>query len=684
MPPARRRPARARRAALQLLAVAAVLLAAELLLALAGVRPLSETEDPFVGFSGATPLFEERPGPAGPVMATAPGKLRLFNAQEFPRDKPPGAVRIACVGGSTTYGHPYDDPLSYSAWLRELLPAAQPGTAFEVINAGGISYASYREALLVEELCRYAPDALVIYSGPNEFLEQRTYPGLAGGGPLATVGGWLSRLRCFTLARRAVDALRQAPDGRARLPGEVDTRLDHPAGLELYLRDDALRDQVLEHFRRNLARMVRTARDAGARVVLVAPASQLRGCAPFKSEASPGLSPAQADAARVLRGQGEAAAQAGRPAEALDALQRAAALDPRHAGGLYLLGEALFAAGRAGEARAVLERARDEDVCPLRPPTSLRDDVRHVAQAEGAGFLDFVQVVDDECERRFGHRVPGREQFLDHVHLDLQGYRLLALALLEALAQQGLLRPAPGWQAALPAIDARMAARLDPQRQGLALRNLAKTLSWAGKHAEADALAREALAVLGGTDAESSFVLGNGALAGGRWDEAAQAFRAAVAADPARADAWLNLADAERRAGRPDAALEALERTLALDEAQGQAHSLRALLLDARGESEAALASAHRAVELVPGDALAHNNLGLVLAHAGRADEAAASFERAARIDPGHVPSRLNLARVRLAQGRAAEAAAALRELLARDPAQAEARALLAEAERRG
>ncbi len=672
MEPARRHRARARRAALQLLAAAGVLLTAELLLALAGVRPLAETEDPFVGFSASAPVFVERPGPDGPVMATAPGKLRWFNEQSFPRDKPPGSVRIACVGGSTTYGHPYDDALSYSAWLREILPAAQPGTRFEVINAGGISYASYRETLLVEELCAFALDALVIYSGPNEFLEERTYPGLAGGGPLATVGGWLSRLRCFTLARRAVDALRD-DDGRARLPGEVDTRLEHPAGLSLYVRDDALHDRIIEHFRLNLARMLRTARAAGARVVLVAPASELRDCAPFKSQPGPGVSSAAAAEAQALREQG-----------GLAALQRAASLDPRHAGGQYLLGEALFGAGRSDEARAALERARDEDVCPLRPPTSLRDDVRRAAQAAGAGYVDFVQLVDDECQRRFGHRVPGHEQFLDHVHLDLDGYRLLALALLDALAAQGVVRPAPGWQAALPAVDARLRARLDPARQGLALRNLAKTLSWAGKHDEAAVLAQAALEVLGGADAESSFVLGNAALHAGRWSEAAQAFRAAVLADPQRADAWLNLADAERRAGNAEAALQALDRTLALDPAQGQAHSLRALLLDERGERAGAVEAARRAVELLPGDPLAHNNLGLVLVHAERVEDAAASFERAARLDPAYDKARLNLARVRLQQGRAPDAAAALREILARDPSHAEARTLLAEAERGG
>ena len=54
-------------------------------------------------------------------------------------------------------------------------PAADPSRRWEVINAGGISYASYREAKLVEEIARYQPDLVLVYSGHNEFLEERTY-----------------------------------------------------------------------------------------------------------------------------------------------------------------------------------------------------------------------------------------------------------------------------------------------------------------------------------------------------------------------------------------------------------------------------------------------------------------------------------------------------------------------------
>ena len=110
----------------------------EAVLALSGVEPVTLREDPFVGFAGDAPLFvPETPADGEPDLVTAPARLELFNEQRFPRRKPEGAYRIFCLGGSTTFGRPYDDATSFAGWLRELLPEIDPGRRWEVINAGG-------------------------------------------------------------------------------------------------------------------------------------------------------------------------------------------------------------------------------------------------------------------------------------------------------------------------------------------------------------------------------------------------------------------------------------------------------------------------------------------------------------------------------------------------------------------
>ncbi len=62
--------------------------------------------------------------------------------QRFGATKEPEARRLFCIGGSTTYGRPFDDATSFCGWLRGFLERVDPEREWEVVNAGGISYAS--------------------------------------------------------------------------------------------------------------------------------------------------------------------------------------------------------------------------------------------------------------------------------------------------------------------------------------------------------------------------------------------------------------------------------------------------------------------------------------------------------------------------------------------------------------
>ena len=143
--------------------------ASELILASMGVTPVLLTDDPFVGFAENVPQFVETTAADGSViLRTANNKRGLFNYQEFPKEKAGNGYRIFCMGGSTTYGRPYYDKVSFCGWLREYLKAADPLRNWEVINAGGISFASYRVAKLMAELKHYQPDLFIVYSGDRK------------------------------------------------------------------------------------------------------------------------------------------------------------------------------------------------------------------------------------------------------------------------------------------------------------------------------------------------------------------------------------------------------------------------------------------------------------------------------------------------------------------------------------
>ncbi len=86
--------------------------ALEAVLACFGVSPDLVTRDPFVGFDSRVPLFVEATRTGHTVLSTAANKLDYFNTQDFSPRKLPGSYRIFCLGGSTTFGRPYDDTVS--------------------------------------------------------------------------------------------------------------------------------------------------------------------------------------------------------------------------------------------------------------------------------------------------------------------------------------------------------------------------------------------------------------------------------------------------------------------------------------------------------------------------------------------------------------------------------------------
>lgn len=92
----------------------------ELGLFVGGVDPVLLHDDPFVGFAENIPLYvEKKDPPASRIMETAPNKLAYFNHQTFPHQKQPGTFRIFCLGGSTTYGRPYNDSIYF--WVMGYL-----------------------------------------------------------------------------------------------------------------------------------------------------------------------------------------------------------------------------------------------------------------------------------------------------------------------------------------------------------------------------------------------------------------------------------------------------------------------------------------------------------------------------------------------------------------------------------
>ncbi|MCP4661311.1 MAG: tetratricopeptide repeat protein [bacterium] len=631
-------------------------------------------DDPLVGFVPGHDLYARKTLPGGEeVYATHPAKLAFFNAQEFPVRKAAGTYRIFALGGSTTAGRPYDAAVAFPRWLERYLEAVDPGRRYEVVNAGAVSYASYRIVVLLRELLRYEPDLLVVYTGHNEFLEERSYSQIIHQHPaLKRLRVRLGGFRITTLARQGWRKLRPQ-ESATTLPAEVTAKLDGWTGLDLYHRDDELRRSVFAHFEYNLRQIVAIARRYGVAVILVKPVANLKDFSPFKSEHARELSPQERERFAALKAEGRELVEAGRPDAALERFTLALELDAEVAELHYRIGRCHLAREDPAAARAAFVRAKDLDVAPLRAPERILELLTEIAGEYDVPLIDLPAILEALSRDRYGHGILGNEYLLDHVHPDLPVHSLIAERIIEVLIERGVVAPDPGWsEAKRQAIYDRAVAGLDRAYYAQRDLNLAKVLGWSGKLAEAEVPLRRAVEVLS-DHPEAHLNLGIICQRSDRVEEAEHELRRALELDPRSAAAHFNLGVVLGQLGQPAAGVAALRRAIELRPDYVEAHYNLGALLVRQGSREAAISAFQRALELRPEAIAARVQLGLAYRLQGRWEEAAEAFRSALELAPDDATARTELGITYGLQGRFEEATRELEQAIAVEPLDAEA-----------
>ncbi|MGB7324703.1 MAG: SGNH/GDSL hydrolase family protein [Rubripirellula sp.] len=336
-------------------------------------------------------------------------RLQFFCRDSFPRIKSAGTRRVFVLGGSTVQGRPFSTETAFSTWLRLQLQAADPNTNFEVINCGGVSYASYRVAKILDEVLAYQPDAIVIYTGHNEFLEDRSYDHIRKLGPIRRMitrvtASWAT---ASWIQRKLMPAEIRDP---VILATEVDTRLDHIGGLDSYRNDPHWRSEVESQFNQSFSRMLRAAQVAKVPVIVCTPSSDLVKTPPFKSDSTV----ARFDASLT-----------------------------------YAAGRAKWEASEAAEAKRLLVLARNQDVCPLRATDAIVQSVHNICRDFETPMIDTDALLDmrNHLGAKVSDGIADPEFFVDHLHPTIAGHQRIAAAIAEKFAEQGWITISPSSQA---------------------------------------------------------------------------------------------------------------------------------------------------------------------------------------------------------------------------------------------
>jgi lysophospholipase L1-like esterase len=416
---------------------------AELLCIACGWGRPTEHDDPFVGFSAVHPLFVQSDD--GERYVVARSRYRFFAPESFPAKKGTDDFRIFALGGSTVQGRPYSIETSFTTWLELALREADNSRQWDVVNCGGISYASYRLVPILEECLQHEPDLILLCTGHNEFLEDRTYSHIkrvpdALKPPLQ----FLAERRLVVLLGEALRANDSSAAPRAERPilaDDADAMLNYHNGLAAYHRDDAWHAGVAEHFAWNVRRMITLCRDAGVPIILIHEPSNLADQPPFKSEHRASLTDEERQRFDALISEAQSLYRTDLRG-AVTRLNAALQIDDRHAALWFELGKCLETLGDTEAARAALIRARDEDICPLRLPSDMEGALRTIADDEDVPLIDSHALL----EARTPNGILGYGWLVDHIHPSFDGHQLIAEALVAQMAADGLVLPRDHWQ----------------------------------------------------------------------------------------------------------------------------------------------------------------------------------------------------------------------------------------------
>lgn len=183
---------------------------------------------------------------------------RGFRGPEFQDAKPPGTLRVVCMGDSATFGLVNDVPNhftynpTYSGELGRMLKARFPGHTVEVMNAGVIGYSTLQGLRLLKfEVRHWQPDIITIRYGFNDHLgvEPNYFPTFE---PRNLLLRWAQDTALEFRTYQFLTLVRTHIQWRAVTHGV-------PRGVRV----------PLEEFDYNLRRMVEEGRRTGARIILL-------------------------------------------------------------------------------------------------------------------------------------------------------------------------------------------------------------------------------------------------------------------------------------------------------------------------------------------------------------------------------------------------------------------------------
>jgi len=310
--------------------------------------------------------------------------LQLFN-----KLKPKNGYRIFVLGESSAAGFPYSNNASFPNILQRGLSNTFPQKNIEVINVSIAAINSYTLLDLVDEIIEQSPDAILIYTGHNE------YYGALGVGSAQSLGNWrwlinsylkLQYFKTFILLRNFLGWAKtqfsnqfykeNESDPSATLMERIVAEQTIPYGSNLY-------EKGKKQFEENIEAIIQKAVDKDIKVVLSELVSNLHDQEPFIS-----VKDKNGNSAKLF----------------------------------FNLARSQEANGKFEKAKENYYKAKDYDALRFRAP----EDFNVVIKNLGDKYSLPVVLLKSYFENESPIGLIGKELMLEHLHPNKDGYFLIA------------------------------------------------------------------------------------------------------------------------------------------------------------------------------------------------------------------------------------------------------------------
>jgi tetratricopeptide (TPR) repeat protein len=333
----------------------------------------------------------------------------FFNLKASPSVLPDGfdiqkqenTFRVFILGESSAAGWPYVPNASFPRHIKRKLELLYPENNIEVINCGMSAINTYTLRDFVPGIIEQQPDLILIYTGHNE------YYGALGAGSSVSLGYSRSLVNTYLklvdfkttqFLQNIISSIYGIFSSSSEKEGEAgnETLMSRMIGESLISYESDIYNYGIEQFSGNMDDMLKMFKDKNIPVLLGTLTCNLKDLKPFVSVKDDRFPPAE---------------------------------------DVYNQAKDLYGKGEITKAKELFFEAKELDALRFRAPQKINASIYNLAKKYNYPVVD----IDSAFKSKSPNGIVGENLMVDHLHPNLNGYRLMADEYFKAMSNLKLL-----------------------------------------------------------------------------------------------------------------------------------------------------------------------------------------------------------------------------------------------------